>query len=206
MNISSAGREVLKWTALVLMTGDHLNKALLDGAYPVLGIISRVVFPIFAIVMAYNLHDDPQATRRAIFRTLVAGCIAQPFHMLAFDDAITLNVLFTLALGLYIPTVRNDVVAAALVIVGGFFVDYWWFGIALVVAASAYFHTRKASWLVSLVAAVASLYFVNDNLWALLALPMIWAVREMPGNVPRWRWTFLGYYVVHLALLAALAG
>lgn len=207
MNMTSAGRELLKWIALVLMTGDHVNKAWLDEAYPILGIVSRVVFPIFAIVLAYNMHQaSPESRMQAMKRLLIAAVIAQPLHILAFGNPLTLNVLFTLLLGVFVLYSGTPLLSLIAVLTAGWFVDYGPLGVAVVVTAGMLFHGGpKPRLFLLLLVAVASLYWINGNHWGLLALPIIYALHAVPGTFPRWRWTFLGYYVGHLALLAILA-
>lgn len=206
--MTSAGRELLKWVALVLMTGDHVNKVLLANSAPWLSEAARVVFPIFAIVLVYNLrthrHDD--ATARALIRLLIAAVIAQPLHALAFGYWLPLNVLFTLALGVYVASARNGWLAAAAWILGGAFVDYQWAGVGVIVAASVALRLNGhwRGWLL-LAAAIAALYVINGNLWAVLALPLVWWLSRSTSDVPRWRWTFYGYYMAHLAVLVCLA-
>ena len=57
--MTSGGRELLKWVALLLMTGDHINTILFHGSAPWLGHAGRVVFPIFAFVLAWNIEAVP---------------------------------------------------------------------------------------------------------------------------------------------------
>lgn len=206
--MTSFGREWLKWTALVLMTGDHVNKVLLHGSQPWLTEAARVVFPIFAVILVYNLHAhaDPAALRRSMRRLLLAALIAQPFHAWAFGYWLPLNVLATLWLGLRILHAPVHV-GVLLFVFAGYFVDYQWFGL-LVILGAAHMLRQPHAWhgpaLLGL--GVTSLWAINGNGWALLSLPVIWLLRNVHGEWPRGRWTFLAYYVGHLALLAALAG
>lgn len=206
--MTSAGREILKWVALVLMTGDHVNKVLLANSAPWLSEAARVVFPIFAIVLVYNLHmhRHHDATARALVRLLIAAVIAQPFHAWAFGYWLPLNVLFTLALGVYVASARNGWLAAAAWILGGAFVDYQWAGVGVIVAARVLFRSNGhwRGWLL-LAAAIAALYVINGNLWAVLALPLVWWLGPSTGDVPRWRWTFYVFYPAHLAIIAAVS-
>lgn len=50
--------EALKWLALALMTGDHVNKYLFNGTLPFLFEAGRLALPIFVFVLAYNLAVD----------------------------------------------------------------------------------------------------------------------------------------------------
>lgn len=205
--MTSFSREWLKWSALLLMTGDHVNKVLLAGAYPWLSEAARVVFPIFAVILVYNLHahPDPQAIRRAMHRLLIVALIAQPFHAWAFGYWLPLNVLATLWLGLRIVHAPLHV-GVLLFVFAGFFVDYQWSGLLVILGASHMLrHPRTWHGPALLGLGVTSLLFVNGNAWAVLALPLIWLLRHVDGTFPRSRWTFLGYYVGHLALLAILA-
>ena len=189
------------------MTGDHLNKVMhLD--MPWLTDVARVVFPIFAIVLTYNVvtHAHPAAQGRAFKRTLIAACVAQPLHAWAFGYLIPLNVLFTLAAGLYVVTTSYRSRAIAIAILAGFFVDYAWPGIAVMAATAWHLRnpTRREP-ILAMVAAVASLWLINGNGYALLALPLVTWFGPVDVTIPRQRWAFLGYYVGHLALLAANA-
>lgn len=208
--LTSGGRELLKWIALVLMTGDHVNKVLWANSYPWLGDISRVVFPIFAIVLAYNVcaNPDPKALNRSMLRTLATAVLVQPAYALAFGgEPLPLNVLFTLVAGCYVATEPNRLIGVVVALVAGCFVDYAWWGIAVVVAAAHFF--RVGGGFVPgalLLASVALLAIVNGNGYALLAFPLVALLGSVVICVPRWRWTFLGYYVVHVAVLAVIAG
>lgn len=206
--LTSGGRELLKWLALVLMTLDHVNKVLLGNAYAWIGDVSRVVFPIFAIVLAYNLvsHSDSDAVRRSMVRTLATAVIVQPAYGFAFGgEVLPLNVLFTLVAGCYVATEPNRVVGLVVALVAGCFVDYAWWGIGVVVAAAYFFRSGgRVLAGIALLAAVSSLAFVNGNFYGLFAFPSVAVLGAWTIRVPRWRWTFLGYYVVHVAVLAGL--
>lgn len=207
MHMTTAGREVLKWLALVLMTGDHVNKVLLDGGVPWLTDAARVVFPIFAMVLAYNLaaHADAQAARRSLGRLLVAAVLVQPFHAWAFGYWVPLNVLFSLALGVYCCTGTSRPIALAAALLGGLVVDYGWCGPAIMLATVAVLRSGGRWWAwAGLLVSVAGLYAINRNLYALAAFPLVLALGTLPGRVPRWRWAFLGYYGAHLGVLVAL--
>lgn len=204
--MTSFAREWLKWSALVLMTADHVNKVLLGGTQPWMTEAARVVFPIFAVVLVYNvLQGDRQTARRALNRLLVAAVIAQPFHALAFGYWLPLNVLFTLALGLRI--IHSPLhVGVILFAFGGLFVDYQWAGLSVMVG-TAWMLRHPGHWFgpAALGAAVTSLYVINGNAWALAGLVLLWLLRNARGEFPRSRWLFLGYYVGHLALFSAIS-
>ncbi|CAN7347467.1 TraX family protein [Pseudoxanthomonas sp. LjRoot168] len=189
------------------MTFDHTNKVLWAGSFQWMSDASRIVFPIFAIVLAYNLasNHSTDRVRRSLFAMLVCAVIAQPLHAAAFGIFLPLNVLFTLALGVYVAYERNWFIAFAAFAIGGVVVDYQWMGVAVVVTATwAIRYPSRLNYSL-LVASVASLQIINGTWWALAAFPVLWLLGQVDAYIPRHRWVFLGYYVLHLGLLAALA-
>ena len=58
--------------------------------------------------------------------------------------------------------------------------------------------------LVLWIASLAALYIINRNLWALAALPLIFAAGQVSMRVPRIRLGFYVYYPAHLAVLWVL--
>lgn len=209
--LSDGVLEWLKWLALLLMTGDHVNKALFHSALPLLSEAARICFPIFALVLAYNLRRPGVDAARAMRRLLLVGCIAQPFHALAFGFLFPLNILFTFALGVVICGClqhRLWGIAAAAFIVCGVLVDYQWPGLALFVAVWWLLRAlpdRRFWPAVGVGAALASLVAINGNWWALAAVPVVWLAVAGRAAMPRWRWAFYVYYPAHLAVLALLA-
>ena len=55
------------------------------------------------------------------------------------------------------------------------------------------------------IGALASLYVINRNLWALAALPLIFAAGQVKMGLPRGRLGFYVYYPAHLAVLRIVA-
>lgn len=49
--------------------------------------------------------------------------------------------------------------------------------------------------------ALASLWFINRNLWALAAVPLLLVASRLDLPMPRLRWAFYAYYPLHLAAL-----
>ena len=62
--------EALKWFALLLMTGDHVNKYLFNGTIDWLFDAGRLCLPIFVFVLAYNLARPGVFERGAYPRTM----------------------------------------------------------------------------------------------------------------------------------------
>ena len=86
LNISNDSLELLKWIALVLMTGDHVNKFLLSSSNVVLFSLGRTVLPIFIFVLAYNMARDRMMLKggyiSSIRRMILFGILASPAFML----------------------------------------------------------------------------------------------------------------------------
>ncbi|MFW9572545.1 conjugal transfer protein [Xanthomonas euvesicatoria] len=205
--MTSSGREALKWIALVLMTGDHVAKVLFGGYVPVLSELGRIAFPVFALVMAYNLAQPRADYAKSVLRLAGWGLLAQPFHAWAFGYWLPLNVLLTFAVAaLLIWTVetRHWLYAAVAGVVLPLVIDYQWIGVWLVLAAWAWFRTGRVEAFAGVLAMVAALCWYNGNVWALAALPVL-ALGYVWWPLPRLRWAFYGYYVVHLAVIAFVA-
>lgn len=215
--IPDGALEVLKWTALLLMTGDHVNKYLFNGTLPFLFEAGRLAMPLFVVVLAYNLARPGAYVRGVYTRTIVrlGGCAAvatPPFIALGsvYGGWYPLNILFTLltftvAAFLLDPDggggVQRLACAGIVVLLGGAVVEFWW--PAVVLGLAVWWFCKSSSVMACFVAIVAGagLYGINGNFWALVALPMIIISSYFDIKVPRLRWVFYIYYPVHLLLL-----
>ena len=211
---TDGGVETVKWFALACMLLDHVNKYLLDGAEPALFALGRFALPLFGFALAYNLAR-PGALARGAYRRLLPrlaafGVIASRFFIALGGLGWgwwPLNIMFTLfvaAAVLWLLEVRSSsAIAGAIVLflVGGLFVEFWWPALACIVAA--WLYCRRATWLrfVGWIAATGSLYLINDNLWALAALPALFLLARVSVTLPRMRWLFYLFYPAHLAVL-----
>ena len=206
--------EALKWLALALMTGDHVNKYLFNGTLPFLFEAGRLALPIFVFVLAYNLARPGASERGAYQRTMkrlaVFGVVASvPFIALGGLAAgwWPLDVLFTLLVVTTCAYLADKggtlhLVGAGLVfLVGGGLVEYWWPAVAFGLAVWSY--CKRPTWAAASVAllACAALWFINSNWWALAALPLLLVVSRLDLPMPRLRWAFYAYYPLHLAAL-----
>ncbi|MEX5551017.1 TraX family protein [Pseudomonas pergaminensis] len=96
--------DLLKWLALLSMVLDHLRYVglSLDGLY----VPGRLAFPWFCLAIAANLHRARNSPVTGHWRylgwLLLFSVISEVPYRLFIDDADTLNVLPTLALGLLI--------------------------------------------------------------------------------------------------------
>lgn len=227
--ITSGARELLKWIAVVLMTGDHAAKVLGDGYIPVVSELGRIAFPLFALVLAYNLAQPGADLLKSVRRLLLWGVIAQPALELAFGHWLPFNVLFSFALAaavIWSIQRREWVLLGMCVVAAPALVEYNWAGLILVVAAWWLFKStaaqdtqrpasrrdrpreesaRRRVRIALLVLAFGPLCWLNGNGWALLALPIVALLAKRSVPVPRTRWAFYIYYVGHLALLAVVS-
>lgn len=96
--------DLLKWLALLCMVLDHLRYVglNLDGLY----VPGRLAFPWFCLAIAANLHrvkDGPATFQwRYLGWLLLFSAISEVPYRMFIEDADTLNVLPTLALGLLV--------------------------------------------------------------------------------------------------------
>ena len=211
LTFSDGSLEALKWVGLVLMTLDHVNKYLLHSDAVLLFNMGRVVMPIFAVVLAYNLARpgtfDRSVYPKVMQRLAIAGVLATP-PFIALGGLgwgwWPLNIMFMLlvATGVMYLSQRGTVgrvLAVGLFVIGGAFVEFWWPALAIAVGAWSYF--RRPNWpaLLFALAGLLALYDINKNLWALAALPLIVLASRLDLPVPRLRWVFYAFYPLHLA-------
>ncbi|MEB3088294.1 TraX family protein, partial [Parvimonas sp. D4] len=64
---------------------DHVNSALLGGAYLWPALVGRAALPVFVVAFAENLTLSPDRLQRSASRLWVASLLAQPAFVLAFD-------------------------------------------------------------------------------------------------------------------------
>lgn len=78
--------ELIKWVALILMIGDHINKYLLNDTIPILYNAGRVVMPLFCFVLAYNLARPDSYTysvySKVCQRLMIFGLLATPAYIM----------------------------------------------------------------------------------------------------------------------------
>lgn len=215
LQLSNGSVEALKWLALLLMTGDHINHHLFNATLPGLFEAGRLCLPIFIFVLAYNLARPGALESGAYFRTMkrlaIFGALASvPFVALGglMDGWWPLNVMFTLlvvTVTLYLLEqggALNLIGAGAVVAIGGSSVEYWWPAILFGVAAWRY--CKRPSILTAVLAALSLAMicrFINSNWWAFAAFPLILVVSRINPPLPRLQRAFYVYYPLHLTLL-----
>ena len=216
--LSSGTPEALKWLALLLMTLDHVNKHPLHASVPDLFVAGRLALPLFGFVLGYNLAQPGALASGGYSRTArrlaVFGIIATiPFIALGglgwgwwpFNIMATLLVAMLCAWLIEGGGLARLAAVGVMFIVGGALVEFWWPGLAVCLMTWAYGRWPTWSRLALWIGALASLYVVNRNLWALAALALIFAAGQVKIDVPRSRLGFYVYYPAYLAVLWVLA-
>jgi len=209
LRLSSGSIEALKWLGVVLMTGDHINTVLFARGVPILYDLGRIAFPLFALVMAYNLARPGADILRTAQRLAVFALVTTPAYAVSVGGAhlLPLNVLHTFAAAAVIVYLgqRQPLAALIVFVLAGTVVDYAWPGLGLIVAGTSYFATRSCVSAVSALLALASLAAINGNFWALAALPVVAIASLSAPALKRAPRAFYGYYLGHLTVLAFLA-
>lgn len=213
--IPAGTAEALKWLALVLMVLDHINKYLLQASAPALFAAGRLVFPLFAFLLAAQLAR-PGARQ--------AGLHARVLHRLGGAGAVAsvpliglgglawgwypLNVMATLACGTMIVALLDQarstprLLAGLVFLFGGAVVEFWWPGLALFVAAW-WLHRSGPTGTALFGLALAVFAFLFATPWPMLCVPMLAAASQVDLKVPRIPHVFYVAYPLHLAVLWA---
>lgn len=201
----------IKWVALFLMAGDHINKYLFNETLPFVYEAGRMVMPMFCFVLVYNLARPDTflngTYQRVANRLVMFGLMASPAFILlggVIDDWWPLNILFTLlTITLVIYFIdkggRNNLLAASAVFIAcGAVVEFWWPAILMGVLLWFYLRHSSVYCLVGAVLACGSLWYINGNFYALLSVPLIVLLLRTPFPLPRFKWFFYAFYPLHL--------
>ncbi len=218
IELSDGAVEAMKWLGLILMTADHAQKYGLMPAVPGVYEAGRMAFPLFGIVLAYNLarvqSRDPTVYVRVLTRLLCCGTIASiPFIALGGLGFgwWPLNCMFTLAVAvciMYLTESRRPfwkTKATSVFLLGGAMVEFWWPGVALCVGAWLYMKHPTGGALLLWLAGTACLTLINGNWWACASFAVLAVmVSCVTIALPRASRFFYLYYPVHLAALVLL--
>jgi len=218
IELSDGAVEAMKWLGLILMTADHAQKYGLIPAVPGVYEAGRVAFPLFGIVLAYNLARVPShdcaVYVRVLTRLLVCGALASiPFIALGGLGFgwWPLNCMGTLAVAVCIMYVIESrrpfwkIRAASVFLLGGAMVEFWWPGVALCVGAWLYMKHPTGGALLLWLAGTACLTLINGNGWACASFAVLTVmVSCVTIALPRASRFFYLYYPAHLAALVLL--
>lgn len=213
--------EWLKWSALVMMTADHIDKYIFHEKYTVVFCAARAVMPLFAFVLAYNLLRPGAlasgAYQRTMKRLALYGTLASPAYIasgLVQWHWFPLNIMFLLLASVAIAYNLEQGkrgLALFLFIIGGAITEFWYFGISVFLASRNYIKQPTETNLFFLTLATGSLYLVNGNFWSLSAIAIIlccvWASSKVIilKKIERHRNIFYAFYPAHLTLIVALS-
>jgi TraX protein len=210
--ISNGSLEALKWVGLLLMSGDHVNKYLLDEGSPALYALGRMVMPLFGFVLMANLVRpgalQTGVHRRVMKRLAIFGLLATPafVHLIGWWP---LNILGTLLLATLIAWLlergskASRFAAGAAFLIGGAMVEFWWPALLCCLGAWAFLRRPDRIRLIFWIMGTASLVAINGSFAAVAALLLIWGVRKIEIPLPRNRWLFYAFYPAHLTLIAS---
>lgn len=133
---------ILKIIAVISMVFDHLGYVLFKK-FTFMNYLGRLSFPIFAFSISEG-YIHTKNLKKYFYRLLIFAFISQIPYMLFinnFTNNFTLNILFTLSLGLLVITVydksKNKLLGLLFVALCATFAqylhfDYGWFGIAII--------------------------------------------------------------------------
>ena len=212
----------MKLIGIAAMLIDHFNAFVNPEYNQILFEIGRIAFPLFALVLGYNLAQIPSNKMpRIMLRLLIFGIVATPIYTIlggGLQHWWPLNILFTLCLAttivylLSMPVysrwaVTARMAALLLFAVAGGLVDYLWLGPALVIVVWRLFSGISAAESTILQLLLLGLFgllcVMNDSLATLLALPIIYLAIVACQNIrlPRMKWFFYWFYPGHLIML-----
>lgn len=228
----------VKWLALVAMVLDHLWFVLpvewQDPGYG-LRVAGRLAFPLFCLAIATNVARQPAGypvgIRRYLGGMLLFAILSQPTYTKFFDQG-TLNILFTLAVGLPIAAavqhrtpglIVGAVLCVAIAYVYGSILAYGTWGallpavlvMAMRVRDSELFQVMAiVSGMVALLANGALLAVFRDlspvqycQIAAIAVAPLLGLLMlqvQAPPVRPVGRWMY-PFYALHLLVLSSLA-
>lgn len=210
LTFSQGSLLALKLSAFLVMLVGHVDWFFFGGQGVHQG-LGRLVFPVFGVIMAYNMsRTDPAKLLRVVVpRLLLAGAVAHLPYAYLTGAQLPLNILFTMAASVAcfaLVQQRRLGAAVAGVLIFGLLVDYAWFGIAgVVLTAIAFASGHRGYALLAMVWFAVMLWPVNGNMHALLAVPVLYlASRVDLGDAPRLKWFFWIGYPMHAIVLATI--
>ena len=210
-----SGRELLKWTAIITMTVDHVG-AVLYPEFTVLRFIGRLSFPLFAYLLILGM-ENTRNIRYYFARLFIFAFISQAPFFLAIDHEPfeSLNIFFTLSFGLmFIYFFKKGSAFAFVPVVASFVLpfDYGIYGIAMI--GCMYILKENTKFGVASLVLLNTLFLVplNSQFLSIAAIPFIVLHKNGSLNItresserftiPLWRkYFFYVYYPLHLTLL-----
>jgi TraX protein len=214
--LTSGQQETLKWLAILTMTFHTTDMILFANAVPLLFWLSRIAFPLFAFLIAYNLVVREVKPTRYLYPLLIFALFTQPVTMRLWGSYQG-NIFFTLCFGvLYVGLydllskrlhpLLSHTVLILLFLMPGFQMEYGPVGVFLIPVLVYYLRNPMPLTFFGLIfylVAVNNFYLYAA--WGLLALPLVFWVSRYPLTLPRTNsWFFYLYYPCHLLVLKVL--
>lgn len=218
--------DLLKLLAFASMVTDHVNKALLHGAYPGMELTGRLAFPLFAWCFAYSLVHHLRNGKRFVATCLLFGLAAQwPFYQTLIRHTpgnLRLGSLNILAVFLFAFAINRlssykgrlaEMGIYVLFCAGGLLcldASYAWQGIGLVLCCVGLFRTGNAFYAIGAVAllVVCLIPHVLMVVPILAVLVLFSSIAGFGWRIPRFlprNSLYIGY-AGHLWLLYLLGG
>lgn len=212
---------ILKILACIFMLIDHIGFCLLSGL-PILRIIGRLAFPIFAFQIAVGFKHTSNR-KKYFLRMLIFALVSQiPFFIfrdVAGYSGIALNIGFTFVLSIislyFVELAKKKNILFALltipvlILASYLNVDYKWYGIAVVITFYL-FDLKSAFGFVStfiLLLALSLVHVYTSNasaiqLYSLFSLILLMFYNNKKGY--DLRYLFYAFYPVHLLILSLI--
>ncbi len=207
--MTSGQQEALKWLAITTMLIDHVGVILLPE-WLWLRWVGRLAFPLFGLLIAYNIAVRGVPPARYLRPLAVFAAVSQPIYSWAFGT-LQLNIFFTLFLGVALvwsleaSTLHNVLVLAGLAVLGPF-VDYSYPGVLLILVFVMALGNRWFWPLAGVVVVALNIWLGYGAVVPLLLGPLVLAISKVPVTLERSsRWLFYGFYPLHLFLLKCAA-
>lgn len=216
----------LKLIAIISMVFDHMGSAFFPE-YRMFRWIGRLAFPIFCYCMTVGLlytHD----AKKYLIRLAVFALISQPFYVLGkeyqniWEYLTNLNIFFTLFISLLAMWGFKErkwwLFLTGVLAVSLFNFDYGFTGILLMLIFYLCRQKPALGAVLYVLSYIPAAFFGSSlddpNAWiiggtalgfeifALLALPLIFARTSFKPNIPKW--FFYAFYPAHLGVIALL--
>lgn len=214
---------VLKVIAIITMTIDHAGAVVFKDVFA-LRMIGRLSFPIFAFLIA-NGYSYTKDRKKYAIRLLLFAVLSQYPFMLAFNVDWSLNIFFTLFLGLlaialydYFKEKNNYLLSNISVLILAILAtalntDYGYYGVFLIFLFY-YFRNNFLGASISIIVLnlvfctqIAMKYYYSISMYvqclSCLSLFIIYFYNKKRG--PRMKYFFYLYYPLHLIALLYIA-
>jgi len=174
--------------------------------------LGRLSMPLFAFAFSFGLaiQKNKHFSLSTLKRIFLFGLISSlPYISLGnvMSGWWPLNIMFTFLVSAIIISMLSStmkqryLIALTLFVIGGAFVEYAWAGIALTV--SFWWFVKRSDWM-SLSLIILSMIMLNNfnhNLWATLALPIIYLASKINLSIPRIKHFFYYAYPMQFSVI-----